>query len=767
MADQQEKVVINYEIDTAQALKNVDALVLSIAELKTQLKANQTETKSLEKTNANLSKALQGNVKNRKELEDQIKKNNDQIRQNRLAEAKLKDSISETNKARQSELKTAKLQSNSLAALRKEVSTLTKERDNLNLKSKDGEKRFDLLTKKIKENNDIIQKADMRAGNFKSSIGGYEQAITNALGPLGMQITSLKRTVEGLKATQGAVALTTKSLGIFKTALISTGVGALVVALGSLITFLTKTQRGMDFVNKVLSSAGAILDVVIDRVSSLGEAIFKLFSGDFEGAYEAASKAVQGFGEEVAKEADQAWELEQRAQQLEKDRIGFIVERAKIEAEIAKNRRLAKETEDKDNQKSLEYNQKAIDLTKKLLEADLYLAKEEAAISQARLDMGESSNEQIRETEELKAKAFETEKANDEQIKKLLSERLTLEKKVAKERAALEKEQAERDQLKREQDALDWETLIENAEMKVELLKDTNEQLEEVEVKYREERKEFIEESLANELKMQEDFNKASQNLQNQAIKTTFALLSNNLTRESTKLNAYYSKKQDDLEASYEQGLITEEEYNVKKDAIQREYAQKQYEIELEQFKLNKAQALIGIAIDTARGVVAALAELNVPLSIAIGATGALQAITVASQPAPTPPTFAEGGYIGTVSGKSHKLGGEKIFDSKGTAIAELERGEDLYALKADASSDKSYLDRLNTKYGGRSYFGSGSKFLQEGGKIDTSNALDSATIAAIVEATARNVVNIVRVEDIQTGINNRNDITGRGVIVA
>ncbi|CAB4136415.1 hypothetical protein UFOVP584_6 [uncultured Caudovirales phage] len=71
------------------------------------------------------------------------------------------------------------------------------------------------------------------------------------------------------------------------------------------------------------------------------------------------------------------------------------------------------------------------------------------------------------------------------------------------------------------------------------------------------------------------------------------------------------------------------------KEEINRQYDERQREIRNREAKAKKQQAIFNIIIDTAQGVVSALASGNIPLSIAIGVIGALQAGIVASQPTP------------------------------------------------------------------------------------------------------------------------------------
>src|SRR5690606_14134703 len=65
---------------------------------------------------------------------------------------------------------------------------------------------------------------------------------------------------------------------ILKAAIISTGIGALVLALGGLISYFTKTQSGLDTISRLFAQLGAISGVLTDRLSAVGERIVKAFS---------------------------------------------------------------------------------------------------------------------------------------------------------------------------------------------------------------------------------------------------------------------------------------------------------------------------------------------------------------------------------------------------------------------------------------------------------------------------------------------------------
>ena len=89
----------------------------------------------------------------------------------------------------------------------------------------------------------------------------------------------------------------------------------------------------------------------------------------------------------------------------------------------------------------------------------------------------------------------------------------------------------------------------------------------------------------------------------------------------------------------------SDEELTALKEANAKEFAKKKKQFAIEEAKRNKALAILNIAINTASAIVAALVSIppNVPLSIAVGVAGAIQAGIAAAQPIPS---FATGGIV-------------------------------------------------------------------------------------------------------------------------
>ncbi len=111
---------------------------------------------------------------------------------------------------------------------------------------------------------DVADKAE-QGGEAISGMSGALDRMTGGMisGFQGMA-KGLKNGVKGLKS--------------FKMALISTGIGALVVLIGSLVAYFTQTRKGAEMLEKVMGGLGAVMGVMTDVVSALGEGIVEMFT---------------------------------------------------------------------------------------------------------------------------------------------------------------------------------------------------------------------------------------------------------------------------------------------------------------------------------------------------------------------------------------------------------------------------------------------------------------------------------------------------------
>ena len=212
--------------------------------------------------------------------------------------------------------------------------------------------------------------------NVAAGITGAFQAVAGGLQAMGVESEAIDQAIakmQGLMAvTQGlsaiddgiksfgklttAINTSSKGLGKFKTALISTGLGALVVVLGSIIANWDEFSKSIGISESAMQKFGdvmkGVLNSALSMIGGVGKAISRLITGDFKGAGEAIKEgfAIQKnyqAGVQKAEEDRTKKQLEEAQKRLQIEREE-AEKRAKeyqemIDKRIAENKRFKKE----------------------------------------------------------------------------------------------------------------------------------------------------------------------------------------------------------------------------------------------------------------------------------------------------------------------------------------------------------------------------------------------------------------------------------------
>lgn len=125
-----------------------------------------------------------------------------------------------------------------------------------------------------------------------------------------------------------------------KTALIASGIGAIVVAIGAafgaLVSYLTGTVEGADKLNTFLGYIKGAFTALIKRVNYFGSAISNLFSGDFKKFKSDLDEAFKGgLFEEVKDSAKQYVQFADETTRLKKEKLALDSEEAELAAKMA------------------------------------------------------------------------------------------------------------------------------------------------------------------------------------------------------------------------------------------------------------------------------------------------------------------------------------------------------------------------------------------------------------------------------------------------
>ena len=265
----------------------------------------------------------------------------------------------------------------------------------------------------IKKEIDInvnTKSAEDSVDNLSSGLSGVAAQADKLTGGL---VSGFRNGVKGIKnAVKGF-----KSL---KVAIAATGIGALLIAITALTSYFTKTQRGADKLSQAMKGIGAVVDVLIDRVSSFGEGLFKILSGDFSEGVDLLKASLSGIVDEMKKEGAAAIELEKAQQALEDRQIALIKVNAERRASIERLR-LEAEDESKSNEERANALREAAKLQNEIADDEIAIAKERARIVRERVALGESTRDDIREQAEAEARVIELEAERDRRLKSLIT----------------------------------------------------------------------------------------------------------------------------------------------------------------------------------------------------------------------------------------------------------------------------------------------------------------------------------------------------------
>ena len=232
---------------------------------------------------------------------------------------------------------------------------------------KDTDKAMDSLNETLGENKEANEEAT-------ESQDGYNKSLGDTIKDTKIMGVSLNSLSASFKATTGAVKTSTSGLKLFKVALAATGIGLIVIALASLVSWLKNSRAGVDFLSDAFAVVGEIIKQVTDTLAAFGGAIVKIFKGDFKGAFEDAKGALLGFNDELRESIRLRLALEEfrrDTDQLERD---SIVRRAMLERDIQKQLLITRDLENTTAQERLNAVNKADDLRVKQIAIDNKIA---------------------------------------------------------------------------------------------------------------------------------------------------------------------------------------------------------------------------------------------------------------------------------------------------------------------------------------------------------------------------------------------------------
>jgi hypothetical protein len=295
-----------------------------------------------------------------------------------------------------------------------------------NLKAKFGVDTSD-FKKGLKDGEKAVSDFKGAAGNsisqFASMFGIDMGAVNDAIGTAGKSLNFVGSSFKGAAAGGNVfkIALT----GV-KLALVSTGVGAIVVALGSLIAYFQKSGRGADQFARILAQVKSVINNVIDRLAIFGKGVYEIATGKFKAGWETMKGAFKGIGEEIKNDWKEAGNLADRLDKLEDKEIDLITSLSKRKYQSDELRRIAKE-ETEDQKKKLDLLLEAERIMKGVYADEVGIERERLAIMKEQLAISskEPTDNERRKIAEQEAKINEILQQREQFLKALTREKKT------------------------------------------------------------------------------------------------------------------------------------------------------------------------------------------------------------------------------------------------------------------------------------------------------------------------------------------------------
>ena len=225
----------------------------------------------------------------------------------------------------------------------------------------------------------------------KSNIGEVTEDAADLSGELKIMGVSLNDVKQGF-STMAAVAQ--RSFRTIKAGMISTGIGALLGAMGSLLAFFTKTKKGSETLEVAFTAIGAAVSVIVDRVAKFGGAIVKLFQGNVKGALTDVKDTFKGIGQEILVDTLLATTLKKSFQALRDSERELNVETAERRAEIEALKLIAEDVSKTEDER-LDAAKKAFKIENDLLDKRVANAEEAVRIQREQNALSNSMEEDL------------------------------------------------------------------------------------------------------------------------------------------------------------------------------------------------------------------------------------------------------------------------------------------------------------------------------------------------------------------------------------
>ena len=249
------------------------------------------------------------------------------------------------------------------------------------------------------------------------------------------------------------------SLKAMKVAIIATGVGVFVAAIGALAANFGNSEEGANKLNKVLSQIGVVAGNVTDILYSLSQSVFALLSNNLDDAaksFEEATNRMKNFGEETKKEIALQGELADKQAELTKIERQLTVDRAEANRKRADLLEKAANRETYTATQRIAFLKEAGRLEEEITDKEIEAARIRLEIKEQSNTLSESSAEDLAEEANLKAELINLDTQRLTKQKEVTSQIIgAINEEKAAHKALVDQRKAEIDSFQTQRDTLD------------------------------------------------------------------------------------------------------------------------------------------------------------------------------------------------------------------------------------------------------------------------------------------------------------------------
>mgnify|MGYP000889085676 CR=1 FL=1 len=459
---------------------------------------------SLSKDNKILAVAIQDSIVALRRLADAKEALNEKFKQGEIStndyaeaaarlavqEAELKSSISGMTKELERSMQSDRLVIGSIVQKQDALSILKNEYNNLTEEERDNVSIGGALLAKIKAQKDELDGLSESTKNSKGSTVSLIDAVDDLPGPLG-------RTASGVKSVSKAmVALMANPVVLF--------LAAIAAGLAALFSWFKRTEEGENALAVATSVFTGVLNTLLDVVDDVGEWLFKAFTkpkealkdvtefikGQFTNRLDALAKMgkaivkifsedwkqgfadyagavsqfttgivdaggkMQAFYNDIKANAKASYDLGLREVELEKKKRAWLVDRAKLEAQIQDLRLKGDQKDMYSAAKRLEFQNKASSLIEKMTANDKAIAAEELDIMKERNSLSHKNKAALDAEAEATKKLFDVEQEGARARREMQEKRNSTRNEISADaRKAAEKEKKYLEEYKKELEA--------------------------------------------------------------------------------------------------------------------------------------------------------------------------------------------------------------------------------------------------------------------------------------------------------------------------